>query len=790
MKQLAQLILVSSLIIFSTPELLAQEFVTVVGALQEANGSEAIPYASVTAHETGTESILTGTSTDDQGKFELNIATRNFYIELSFMGYITKRIESFEINSGKVDLGVVQLLPDAQLLDEVVIEGEVSKTVFQLDKRVFNVGKDISSTGMSALEVLNNVPSVTVSIEGDVNLRGSGGVQILIDGKPSVLADDSGNALGSITADMIDRIEVITNPSAKYEASGTSGILNIVLKKEEKTGWNGSISVNTGTPDNHSIGGSINRRTEKFNFFTQFGAGYRSLPRLNETINTNKITGERLINDGEEFRNEGFFNLTLGADYYLNESNVLTLSGNFAYELEDQPSVNNFSLFRANDLISSWQRSEVTEATNPKWQYEFNWKKTFEENDDHSLQFSALGRSFSKDQSSRFEDVTKNGLDRDDTQLTATNYSQVDYTFKADYVNPITDEWSLETGAMYVINSVGNDFTVEDFVGGEFVVNPNFTNDFEWNQNVLGIYATGAYENDVWGVKLGLRAENTDLNTLLVNTQEENDRNFTNFFPTFHTSYKITEKFSLQAGYSRRIFRPRLWDLNPFFNFRNNFSIRVGNPDLLPEFTDSYEITSIYYIGEASLSSSLYHRFTNEVVERVTTFEDDIAIRRPENLGTNSTIGFETNGKFDPTKWLSLNFDFNYNYFNRKGSFETQVFDFQGDQWSARLGNRIKLPASFDIELTGSYRSGFKTVQGRQSGFAHMDFGVRKKILKGKIVANLGIRDVFASRIQESFVDQPHFEVYSYGLRGRFITLGVSYGFGKGEAMVFSGRRR
>ncbi|WP_191859225.1 outer membrane beta-barrel family protein [Hanstruepera ponticola] len=764
--------------------------IVVRGSLVEEESNQPMPYATVAIYNASSKSIISGTTTDDFGKFETTIPNKDVYFEISFMGYETKTISTFSVADGTANLGTITLAPDSQALDEVVLTGEVSKTVFKLDKRVFNVGKDISSTGVSALEVLNNVPSVNVSIEGEVSLRGSGGVQILINGKPSILADQSGNALGTITADMIESIEVITNPSAKYEASGTSGILNIILKKEEKQGWNGSISANTGIPDNHSIGGSINRRTEKFNLFTQFGAGYRSLPRDNEAINYNLINDETVFSNGEEFRNETFFNITLGTDYHLNEYNVFTLSGNFAYEIEDQPSETNFSFFEGNNLISRWVREETTEATNPKWQYEFNWKKTFQNNEDHSFQLSALGSFFGKDQSSLFTDTTIEGEDQNSNQRTATEFQQADYTFKADYVNPINELFTIETGLQYVINDVGNDFEVEDLINGSYVINENLTNNFEWNQKVLGVYATGAYENDTWGLKLGLRIENTDLNTLLTNTNEANAQNFTNLFPSFHTSYKVSEGFSLQAGYSRRIFRPRLWDLNPFFNIRNNFNVRVGNPNLQPEFTDSYELTSIYKIGKASLSSSLYHRYTTDVVERVSYSEDNVVITRPENIGTNATIGFETNGKYSPTKWLTLTGDFNFNYFDRKGTFEDQIFDFTGNQWSTRLGSKIGFPADIDLELTGNYQSGFETVQGEQSGYAFLDLGLRKKIFKGKIVANLGIRDLFASRIDERFVTQPTFETYNYSLRGRFVTFGISYGFGKGEAMTYSGRRR
>ena len=779
------------LLILSSSFAIAQQNIEVIGKLVEEETSQPIPYATVVIKNKSTNKNITGVITDDSGNFIITTTKPNFYVEISFMGFETKTITEFIVTNRKVNLGTIKLAPNSQALDEVVVTGEVSKTVFKLDKRVFNIGKDISSTGASALEVLNNVPSVNVNIEGDISLRGSSGVQILINGKPSVLADQSSNALGTITADMIDSIEIITNPSAKYEASGTAGILNIILKKEEKKGWNGSISVNTGIPDNHSLGLSLNRRTENFNLFAQLGAGYRSLPQESENINQNLITDEVLLSNGKEFRNETFFNLTLGTDYHINDLNVLTLSGNFAYEIEDQPSNYSFQFFdENNNLISNWIREESTKATNPKYKYELNYKKQFKNNEDHTLQFSALGSFFGKELESQFTNTTSSGTNINSDQQTETNFQQADYTFKADYVNPISEVYTIETGAQYAINDVGNDFEVRDLIGGVYVVNEDLTNNFEWNQKVLGLYATVAFEKEKWGIKAGLRLEQTNVNTLLTNTNQSNERDYSNFFPSLHTSYKISDNVSFQAGYSKRIFRPRLWDLNPFFNIRNNFNIRVGNPNLQPEFTDSYELTSIYKVGKASLSSSLYHRYTTDVVERVSTFKNNVTFYTPENIGTNSSIGFETNGKYTPNKWLTLTGDFNFNYFDRAGTFENQVFDFTGNQWSSRLGSKIGFPKDIDVELTGNYRSGFETIQGEQTGFAFMDLGIRKKIFKGKAIVNLGIRDLFASRIQERFVNQPTFETYSFGQRGRFFTLGISYGFGKGEAMTYSGGRR
>ncbi|MEM6696981.1 MAG: outer membrane beta-barrel family protein [Bacteroidota bacterium] len=765
--------------------------IQISGTVVESRSQQPLEFATVKLVDAATDQLITGTSTGMDGTFLLETDASEFYLEVGFIGFVTKKITALEVNRGTINLGNITISEDAEQLEEVVVRAEKSQTEFKLDKRVFNVGQDLSSTGASALEVLNNVPSVSVNIEGQINLRGSTGVQILINGKPSVLASEGGNALGTITADMIEKVEVITNPSAKYEAAGTTGIINIVLKKEEKEGINGSVTVNTGVPHNHNIGLSLNRRTEKFNLFSQLGIGYRELPRIQEVVNQNLNTNTIIESEGTEFRNENFYNLILGTDYHINDLNVLTLSGYFAYEIEDQPSSFDFARTDASGTVTDrWSRSEVTEATNPKWQYEFQYKKDFEDSKEHTFLFSALGNFFGKDQSSFFNNTDLLGDFAQGDQQTRTNFQEAGYTFKADYTKPFSEKITMETGAQYVIQDVSNDFSVSDFSDGEWLLNKNLTNIFEYNQKVLGAYVTGAYEDEKWGLKLGARVENTDLGTFLVNTQERNDQNFTNFFPTLHTSYKLNERFSLQAGYSRRIYRPNLWDLNPFFNIRNNFSIRLGNPDLMPEFTDSYEMMGVLILDAASFNFGVYHRYTTDMIERISFFEDNVSITTPLNIGTNRTTGIEFNTKYTPAKWLTLNGDFNYNFFDRQGEFEGQSIDFSADEWSSRLTTKLKLPADFDFEIMGNHRSRVQTVQGRRAGFVSADLGVRKKILKGKGVFNLSVRDIFASRIFENETFQEDFYLYSRGLRGRFVIVGFSYGFGKGEAMQYGGGRR
>lgn len=762
----------------------------ITGKLIESISENPIAFATVLVIDKETNKNLKGVTTDMDGAFEVDIKTENVVLEISFMGFETKRLSDIKFTNGLASLGFISL-SEGEVLNEVSVRAEKSTTEFKLDKRVFNVGKDLSSTGMGALELLNNVPSVNVSIEGQVSLRGSSGVQILIDGKPSILADDPSNSLSSITAEMVEKVEVITNPSAKYDAEGTSGIINIVLKKDEKEGVNGSVTLNVGVPHNHSIGFSINRRSEKFNLFAQLGVGYRELPNDRENSNVDLVNNTTINSIGEEFRNENYYNIILGTDYHIDDTNVITLSGNFAYEIEDQPSSTYFSYFdSSNTLVSEWNRNETTEATNPKWQYELQYKKDFKDHKDHDLLFSALGRFFGKDQESEFEVTPTFGDIEFNNQQTETKFQQADYTLKLDYTKPISDKTALETGAQYVVNDVGNDYTVRNFIDDEWVTDSSLTNNFEYNQKVLGLYGTGSYEGKAWGVKLGLRLENTNLNTLLTNTNEENEQSYTDLFPSGHISYKFNEEISLQGGYSTRIFRPRLWDLNPFFNIRNDFNIRFGNPDLKPEYTDSFEITSIFVVPKASINVGIYYRFTTDVVERITYFEDNVSITKPENIGTDATTGVELNAKYSPLNWFSLLGDFNFSFFDRKGAFEEQNFDFKGERWTSRMTGKFKLPADFEIELTGNFQSSYKTLQGEISQNTYADFGLRKKVAKGKLVINASVRDVFNSRTRERIINQPEYYIYSRSQRGRFVSLGLSYGFGKGEAMTYSGGRR
>ena len=769
-------------------------FTTISGFVLDSISKAPLENTTVLVRDVFSNEVITGISSNQQGFFKIFTDRQDFILELKLIGYEDKIFSELDKKSFNIDLGYIYLKEQINILNEVEVRAEKSTTEFRLDKRVFNVGKDLSSTGASAYEVLENVPSVTVSIEGEVSLRGNSGVQILINGKPSVLADQSGNALGTITADMIEKVEVITNPSAKYEAEGTAGIINIVIKKEEREGLNGSFTLNYGRPLNNSAGLSINRRTEKFNVFSQLGYGYRKLPSMFRNSNYSLTTKDLLKTKGTDYRNEEYYNLILGTDYYIDKQNVVTLSGYYAFEDENQPSNTNVKIFQnVTELISEWDRNETTVAGNPKYQYELIYKRDFLDNEDHTLIFSATGNLFTKEQSSNFENETVLGSSTFNDQKTKTDFGRISHTVKLDYVKPFYDKWEIEMGAQVTDNDLSNDFELQDFTDGIWVFNQGFTNVFDFRQKVFGLYGTVSFESDKWGIKLGLRREHTNTETNLVNSNLSNSRNFADLFPTLHSSFKLIKKLSLQLGYSRRIYRPSLWQLNPFINIRNNFNISAGNPDLKPEYSDSYELAAIYNTSGLSINCGIYQLNTIEKITYVTSLENNISKRSPENLGSSNANGIEINGKLDISKIIVMTSDFNLNRFNRRGIWGSQNFNFSGTRWSSEFRSKIKFPKDLDIEVTLNYLSEYRTVDGERGPSRNINFGVRKKIVDGRGVINLMVRDIFRTRVSESTAIRSNFIVNNWSTSGTFFSLGLSYGFGKGEAMEYQskgGRRR
>lgn len=793
MKQKVQLIIIGLFILISLNKTYGQQnkqLRKIEGIIWNDNMEHKIEYATVMLFS-NQDSLIAGVISDETGRFQIHNPLNDYYLKIDFLGYESLIINSKEVSSGAIDLEEIKLTNVSTQLEEYEVRAEKSINEFKLDKRVFNVGQDVVSQGGSALDVLNNVPSVDVNIEGDISLRGNQNVLILINGKASVLTE--GNALGTITSDMIDKVEVITSPSAKYDAEGTTGIINLVIKKENKEGLNGAITFNTGVPHNHSVGLSLNRRTEKFNLFSQLGAGYRRFPSSSNSYLTDRTSENpnTFYSDGEAEKNEQFYNFILGADYHITKYQMLTLTGQFGYEIEDENSTTNYRNENyLNEIFESSQRTELTESTNPKWEYSLNYEKSFKKQEERSLKASFRGSYFGKNKDMNFTNQTLKGDVELNDQKIHEDFANAIYSWQADYEHPINENSKLETGAKYEISDFSNDYQFYNLEEDIWQLDTGISNLFKYNQKIAAAYGTYEYEWNRWGIKAGLRFEQTNIDTKLEQTGEENDQNYYHFFPSLHTSYKLIEEVSLQLGYSKRIHRPHMWDLNPFTSLRDIYNIHTGNPDLKPELTDSYELTAIATLKKLSLNSSVYYRKTSDVISNIIEVDGNQTITRPDNIGKSKDLGLELNAKWEAMKYLVFLLDGNMAFYERYGDYQDSSFSFQNSYWSTRMTTKIKFPADIDMEIRGRYRSAYQDLQMTMEPQYYVDLGLKKKFLKGRAVINLSISDVFNTRRRTSISDEVDFYRFSEFRRGgRRIILGFSFGFGKGKAMEYSGHK-
>ncbi|MDX1409198.1 MAG: TonB-dependent receptor, partial [Saprospiraceae bacterium] len=469
-------------------------------------------------------------------------------------------------------------------------------------KKVFNVGKDLVTRSGSAADILDNIPSVSVDIEGNVSLRGSQNVRILVDGRPSGLVGLSGtDALRALQGDLIERVEVVTNPSARYDAEGMAGIINIILKKEQRKGVNGSFTVNGGYPTNFGASSNVNFRRKDINFFVNYGARYRSSPgdgSLYQEYYQDDIT-TYLEQDRDRTRSGWSHNIRLGTDIFFNENSILT--GAFMYRMSDEKNESSliyrdFNQFRELETITT--RDETETGDEPSLEYNLNYKRTFDK--DHELTMAVQYDESTETQSSDYiervfnADLTPFGIP-DLNQRSVNDERQTSWLGQIDYVRPFAKNGKFEAGYKASLRHIGNDYLVEEFADNDWIWLDNLSNDFNYDEDIHAAYLIYGNKANQFSYQFGLRAEYSHVITELVETGEVNDRDYTNLFPSIHFGYELAGQNTLQISYSRRVQRPRFWYLNPFFTFSDSRNFWGGNPNLDPEFTNSMEIGHVKY---------------------------------------------------------------------------------------------------------------------------------------------------------------------------------------------------
>jgi outer membrane receptor protein involved in Fe transport len=766
----------------------------VKGSVLDAETGKPLPYATVRLFNSTDDELITGNITDEAGQFTLDAPAGAYYALVEFIGYKAFKSPAFTLTAEKPThhLGTLKLqVASATALKEVVVQGEKSSMELSLDKKIFNVGQDLANAGNTATEILSNIPAVSVDTEGNVKLRGSGNVRILIDGKPSGLVSfKGGSGLQQLQGSLIEKVEIITNPSARYEAEGMSGIINIVLKKERKGGFNGSFEVIAGEPTNYGGAANVNYRHKKINFFLNYGLAYRITPSqgsLYQELTANDTTS--VLIQTHDMRVRGFNNnIRGGLDYFFTETSILTAS--YMFRRSDANRIRNirYEDYLSNQELQSYTaRRQDEDEDEVNAEYAISYKKTFaREGQELNADFRFLDYWENSDQV-----YTQNTFSPDGTpdasqallQRSLNDEFEKQYLTQIDYVQPIGQEGKLEAGLRSSFRDMVNDYLVGDEdAAGNVTPLPGLDNTFIYNENIHALYGILGNKTEKFSYQVGLRAEHTDVKTTLEETNEENPRRYTNLFPSAHVTYNLTKENALQVSYSRRVRRPVYFDLSPYFTLSDSRNVMGGNPNLDPEFTNAFEVGHIKYFSMGSLSSSLYYRHTTGKIATIRRVDDEgIATLRPENLDAEDAFGAEFTGSFTPSTWWKLDQSFNFFRSIIDGSNFEDNFSSDTYSWFTRHTSRFTLPKAIDLQVRANYEAPQKTPQGSQKALYYLDLGVSKDVLNRNGTITLNVLDVFNTRINRSVYEGESVEGVAFYTssknqgRRRQVNLTISY---------------
>ena len=749
--------------------------ISITGKIIDSNTKEPLEYATVILNNQETKQ-LSGGITDENGNFNIKINTGTYDISFEFISFKTIKISNKIINSS-INFGTIKLSEDADELDEVVIIAEKSTVEIRLDKRIYNVGKDMTVRGGSASDVLDNVPSVDVDVEGNVSLRGNENVRILIDGKPSALVGLSGtDALRQLPADAIERVEVVTSPSARYDAEGTAGILNIILRKGVATGLNGSLNATIGDPTQYRIASNINFRTKKVNLFTNLGYRNSSGPGnflTNLSTFENESINSLRIEDRNFERNRNGYNINVGLEYFLSKESSIT--GTYFFRDSDNKNLSNniIRVFDINDILEfSDTRIQDEDEIDTTSQFALNYTNNINSSG-HKLTID-----FQYSESEEIEKAFINDSLAEENNITTEDSKNT--LIQSDYVLPIGENTQFEIGYRGEFQDLTSDFLVTRTPTLDF----DPSNNLVFKQNVNAIYSQFGSKLNKFSYLLGLRTEITDVKVRLTNTNEKFDYKYTELFPTINVGFERTEDQSFTIGYSRRLRRPRFWYLNPFESRSSQNVIYKGNPALIPTFTNSFDLGFLQKIGKLTLNSSIYFQHSINAIQRVSRDEirfidgvnQVITIREPINLASEDRFGFELTTNYNPSKKVRLSGSFNVFQQESKGLYAYNKFiidEISGDiiatpeiqdlgntnnSWFTRFNATFSLPWEIQMQNRLSYRGPRKTVQSESDGIFSANIALSKDVFKEKGSLVLNVSDVFNSRKRKSTNYNPNKE--------------------------------
>ena len=769
----------------------------VSGKIIEKESQQPLEYATIAFFSKVENKMIGGGITDPEGNF--NIAITKGVYDISFEYFTFETLIKIDFNLDQnTDFGILEMEADLQALEAVDIIAEQTTVEIKLDKKIYNVGKDLTVRGGSVSDVLDNIPSVSVDIEGNVALRGNENVRILINGKPSGLVGlNSTDALRQLPSDAIEKVEIITSPSARYDAEGTAGILNIILRRSKLLGLNGAVILNAGHPDQLGGSGNINYRTGNVNIFNTSGYSYRNSPGNSTTktefFNT-KFDDDGLLvqDDPNTFRDEyrtferirKGFNSNTGIEWYINPTTSLTTAYLVRNSDNKNETFNRAEAFDASKtLVSQSFRYAPEFESDQTTQFSVNFDKQFDGNSEHRLTFDFQVENNSEDENSI---IYNNDVVAERVQ---TIEVQERILLKSDFTLPIGEHSRFELGYNGRFSNNMTDYTLEFAEDDAFVLDTDVSNTLIYKEDVNAFYSQyGSKLKDRFSFLLGLRMESTRVTIQQLRGNEYTNTNYVGLFPTVNLGYEFSDTQSLTLGYNRRISRPRSRFLNPFPSRSSATNLFQGNPNITPSYSDGFDIGYLNKFDVLTLNTSLYFNHATDVFtyvsedtgEKVEIDGEEVSVirRGPINLAENDRYGFEFTLTYRPSKKWNINTNFNVYQSIIRGTYKGLSYDSENLNWFIRLNNKYTLPGKVEWQTRISYDGPRIDAVNRREGRFSSNMALSKDLFKEKASISFNINDLLNTQRRNLESTTPTFHSDStFRWRVRSYTLSFTYRF-------------
>lgn len=788
------------LVFFVVPAFALQ---TIRGRIVDGKTSQPLDFVNVALLKDADAAPATGVISDEKGHFELpRVPNGKYMLRISFVGYNTIELP-LKVSDKALDMGMIKLYEDSKRLSEVEVVGQGTQMRFEIDKKVFSVDQNIASAGGSATEVLQNIPSVDVDNEGNVSLRNNSSVEVWINGKPSGLtAENRAQILQQMPAESIESIEIMTNPSAKFNPEGTSGIINLVMKKNRKGGYYGSASLGTmwSQGANPGVNAGINYNYNSGRFDAYINMGYRAMNFAGGgwserySLDTNNDTTALLKQDNERlFGYSGLFTRA-GIDYRLSDKHSIGLSGFGMVGTGGGTDKINYTLtdYATSNVLRDYNRYNVSDGGRPGMNITLDYKWELDQKGSNLM--SSLSYSTHK----RYSDDSY--LQREHSGADTTSYimqhnqgQNKEWEFKLDYTQKFSETDRLEAGWQSTFEDRFGPNSATDLLADSILF--AYYNEFEYKEQVHAAYLT--YGNRFKNLSLqgGLRGEyfwrhpfNTTMDSIGLKTREDfGNKGEIQLFPSFFASYSLPDNNEIQFNASRRISRPRGRQINPFRDYSDSNNISYGNLNLSPEYSAALELNYLKTWDKHSLASTLYHRFTDDVIQRVSFMNGTVMESTYMNVTKSADTGFELVVKNNLFKILNLTSSVNLYYSKLDAStytspYDSRVTSIPGQEnfsWTGRVIGNVILGRNTFGQITGQYAAPRLIAQGKETASYSVDLGLRQTLFDRKLSLNFMVRDLFNTRRRSSVTwgDGFYQRSESY-FSGRMIGLTATYNFG------------